>query len=88
MFVYSSAAFDPVDPAHYQRLFRIMDTVGAKTLSQSDRYVDEKVGSFSANYVAPQGQRLRRGIPVVGVIALAVFAVFWVGPWVLGVLGR
>jgi hypothetical protein len=79
MFVYSNAAFRTGDPALYARLFRIMDTVGAKTLTQTDRYVDERVGDFTANVVAPQGARLKRrvsvGAVVVGVLVLVVW--FW-----------
>lgn len=80
MFVYSSAKFDPTSPALYQRLFRIVDTVGAKTLSQTDRYVDERIGTFTANIVAPQGQRLKKGVPVAAIVITAVFVIIWALP--------
>jgi hypothetical protein len=83
MFVYSSAAFRTGDAALYARLFRIIDTVGAKTLTQTDRYVDERVGDVSANVVAPQGARLKRSVSVGAVILGIVF----VGMWLWGVLG-
>jgi hypothetical protein len=78
MLVYSARPFPLADAATYQRLLRIVSTVGAKTLSQTDRYVDERIGEFSANIVAPQGQRLRRGVSVLGIVLLAGFAVVWV----------
>lgn len=78
MLVYSARPFPLADAATYQRLLRIVSTVGAKTLSQTDRYVDERIGAFSANIVAPQGQRLRRGFSVLGVVLLAVFVLTWV----------
>jgi hypothetical protein len=86
MFVYSSSAFDLRQPAIHQRLLGIVDTVGAKTLSQTDRYSDERVGDFAANIVAPQGQRLKRGVSVGAIIALVVFAGIWLWPFFGGVL--
>lgn len=83
MFVYSSVRLDPLSPATYQRMFRIVDTVGAKTLSQTDRYVDERVGSFASNIVAPQGRRLKRGVSVFSIVFGAVFVLIWLVPQVL-----
>ncbi len=78
MLVYSARPFPLADAATYQRLLRIVSTVGAKTLSQTDRYVDERIGAFSANIVAPQGQRLRRGVSVLGIVFLVGFALVWI----------
>jgi hypothetical protein len=80
MFVYSAAAFDLRQPAVHQRLLRIVETVGAKTLTQTDRYSDERVGDFAANVVAPQGQRLKRGVSVGAIIIGVIVAAFWIGP--------
>jgi hypothetical protein len=83
MFVYSNTAFRTGDAGLYARLFRIIDTVGAKALAQTDRYVDERVGDFAADVVAPQGARLKRSVSVGAVIIGVVFAAMWL--W--GVLG-
>jgi hypothetical protein len=83
MFVYSATPFPSANPGVYQRLFHIVDTVGAKTLSQTDRYVDEKVGSFDANFIAPQGRRLKRGFSVGAVIFIVAFLVIWGLPQIL-----
>ena len=80
MFVYSSAVLDLRQPAVHQRLLGIVDTVGAKTLTQTDRYTDERVGNPAANVVAPQGQRLKRGLSVGAIILVVVFAAFWAWP--------
>jgi hypothetical protein len=77
MFVYSSTPFRTGDATLYARLFRIIDTVGAKTLAQTDRYVDERVGDFAANVVAPQGARLKRGVSVGAIVIVVVVAAFW-----------
>lgn len=77
LFVYSGRHFPLADAATYQRLLRIVSTVGAKALSQTDRYVDERIGDFNANLVAPSGQRLRRGVNWVSIGIVAVFAVIW-----------
>jgi hypothetical protein len=87
MFVYSARAFDPTQPALHQRLLRIVDTVGAKTLSQTDRYTDERVGDFAANIVAPQGQRLKRGVSVGAIIVVVVVAAFWFVPLAFDMFG-
>ena len=83
MFVYSPEPFDLQSPTVHQRLRAIVDTVGAKTLSQTDRYVDERIGEFAPNLVAPQGQRLKRRFPigvVIGVAVVVAYAVFWLIP--------
>ena len=87
MFVYSSRALDLTQPAVHARLLGIVDTVGAKTLTQTERYTDERVGDATVNLVAPQGQRLRRGVSVGAIIAISVFAVLWLWPFFAGVIG-
>ena len=77
MFVYANVPFQTGDANMYARLFRIIDTVGAKTLTQTDRYVDERVGNFAANIVAPQGARLKRRVSVGAVIVGVVVVCFW-----------
>ncbi len=79
MFVYSRTPFRPLEPGVYQRLLRIVDTIGAKTLSQTDRYRDERVGDFQANIVAQPGRRLKRRIPAVAIVVtlLVVGYHFW-----------
>ena len=87
MFVYSAAAFDMQQPWVYERLLRIAFTVGAKTLTQTDHYADERVSDArAANIVAPQGQRLKRGIPVIAVIVVIVAAGLWVLPSLIGII--
>lgn len=86
MFVYSGTRLDLGQPAVHQRLLRIVDTVGAKTLTQTDRYQDERVPTFAANAVAPQGQRLRRGVSIGAIVTVAVFAVLWIGPLLFDLL--
>jgi hypothetical protein len=88
MLVYSSVAFRTGDANMYARLFRIIDTVGAKTLTQTDRYVDERVGTFAANFVAPAGARLKRRVSIASVIVAVVVGGFWVWGIVGDVLGR
>ena len=87
MFVYSARPFLSVDPAVYQRLFRIVDTVGEKTLSQSDRYVDDRIGEFAPNLVAPQGRRLKRGSSVGIVLVIIVIVAVVVLPQLIGAIG-
>jgi hypothetical protein len=80
MFVYSASPFDMSTGHIYERLFGIVDTVGAKTLHQTDRYADERVANFTANVVAPQGARLKRGVPVAAIVIGAIVLGFWLVP--------
>jgi hypothetical protein len=87
MFVYSSQLLSAATKPHvFERMARIADTVGAKTLSQTDRYSDERVGDPLANIVAPQGRRLKRGIPVITVIITVVIVGFWLTRAILDVM--
>ena len=77
MFVYSNKPLNLADPATMNHLFRIVDTVGAKTLGQTERYSDDRVSSAGADMVAPQGRRLRQGVPIAGIVVIVAFAAFW-----------
>ena len=72
MFVYSARPFDMMQPYVHHRLLSIVETVGAKTLRQTARYSDERIGNFAANVVAPPGQRLKRKFPVWAIVMLVV----------------
>jgi hypothetical protein len=76
-FAYSSRPLDMLQPATYGRLFRIIDTVGAKAVGQTERYRDDRMpDALAANLVAPAGRTLRRRWSVGGVIAIALLAGF------------
>jgi hypothetical protein len=83
MFVYTGGAINPIDAPLLHRLLLIVDTVGAKTLKQSARYADERVGDAKINAVAPQGRRLRRRTSLVVLIFVVVWALGWLLPHVL-----
>ncbi|MEP6482092.1 MAG: hypothetical protein ABJA94_08815 [Rhodoglobus sp.] len=65
LFVYSSVDFDGASLEDYQRYFRIIEVVGAKTLRQTDRYEDDRLQQASVpaaeRVVAADGRRLRNG---------------------------
>ena len=84
LFVYSPRPFDPLSRAGYERLFRIADTVGAKTLDQTDRYADDRPGSYPGHSVAMPGRRLTVAFPTVAVL-LASLGLVW---WVVSVVGE
>jgi hypothetical protein len=88
MFVYSASPIDPVDPRVLDRYFRIIDTVGSKTLNQTARYADERIGDPAVNIVAPQGQRLRGRVPIIAVVVIVVWAASFFLPQLLSMLMR
>jgi hypothetical protein len=77
MFIYSPHQFPPLSVPNYQRLFTIVQTVGSKTVSQTENYHDDRVGSAAANIVAPEGQRLRHGTSIGALVIVGVFVLFW-----------
>ena len=75
LFAYSSRPLDMAKPAVHQRVREFVDTLGAKAVTQTDNYADDRAGgraAFAANIVAPQGARLRRGVPVAAIITAVV----------------
>jgi hypothetical protein len=78
MFLYSNKPLNLADAATMNHLFRIVDTVGAKTLGQTERYSDDRIGSAGADMVAPQGRRLRHGVPIAGIVVIAAISAFWI----------
>lgn len=93
LFVYSSTPIDTTVPAQIGRMFQIVDTVGAKTLSQSDNYADDRMPhaplshdqaaplagpDASRNLIAPQGRRLRTRVSWVSIAVFVVVAFVWV----------
>ena len=77
MFIYSPHAFAPLDAQNYARLFNIVHSVGTKTVSQTANYHDDRIGSATANIVAPQGQRLRHGTSIGALVIGGAIAAFW-----------
>jgi hypothetical protein len=92
LFAYSAVPFDMMNPAVLERMFRIIDTVGAKTLSQSQSYRDERMlpagasGALSDpafgpdptnNLVAPRGRRLAKSVNWVTILIGAALVAGW-----------
>jgi len=71
LFIYSNG-FDITNPDVLERLFKIIDTVGQKTLSQTENYSDARVGVGSVDSVSTGGARLKKRILPVGIIIFLV----------------
>lgn len=72
MFLYRKGGLDTAHPATLQRVFRIIDTVGAKAQRRTERYADERIGDRDVDLVASQGLRLRRDYRAVVIITAVV----------------
>ena len=85
LFIYSNAPFTALGAEVYERVFRIIELVGAKAVKQSTNYADERVGDRSMNVIAPPGRRLRRnrpltilrGLLLLACLGAAVVAIFY-----------
>ncbi len=89
MFFYSSKPLDMSDAPTVNHLFRIVDTVGMKTVSQTERYTDDRVAAPGPagsviSVIAPQGRRLKTRWPVIGTILGVLIFAYWVGSFVYG----
>lgn len=89
IFFYANGQLDLSTPEILSQFFRIVQTVGKRIISQSSRYADSRLQSpaeaqssmgsrLAVDMVAPQGQRLERGISwgalsfMVGIILLCL----------------
>jgi hypothetical protein len=63
MFVYAMKPFDSMDVHTYQRLFRIIETVGARAGRRSTGYRDDQYSSLQAAAAKPRGSRMRAQVP-------------------------
>jgi hypothetical protein len=90
MFLYSSKPLDLSNAPTINHLFKIVDTVGTKTVSQTERYSDDRIATpgattgTSLNLVAPQGRRLKTRWPVLGTIISVLVFGYWVASFVYG----
>lgn len=67
LFIYSNR-FDLTSSVTLDRIFKIIETVGAKTLSQTDYYTDERIGNRASDIVSVSGSRLKKQFVSVGVV--------------------
>lgn len=81
LFVYGKE-FNFYDATTWQRIMAIIMTIGAKTISQTDYYADERIGNRALDEVADGGRRLRRGVPW-SVVAVAIFGLIMAGAQLL-----
>ncbi len=89
MFLYSSVPLSIGNAAALRQVFDVVNAVGTKTLSQTERYADANMGNesvplahgaplqsrMSVNAVASQGRRLQKGFPLAAIIVPAVVVV-------------
>ena len=74
MFVYAMKPFDSMDVHTYERLFRIIETVGARAVRRSTGYRDDQYSSPKAAAAKPRGSRMPVQIPRrFALLGLAVF---------------
>ncbi|MEV8254821.1 hypothetical protein AB0O95_12750 [Rhodoglobus sp. NPDC076762] len=102
LFLYHFGGFDLSDPSILTKLFRIIDTVGAKMLRRTDRYADPRTSfatptalearassgfdRMATNHVAPDGARLKRGMSPPVKIAVWVVSIVLGSAVVFGVV--
>jgi len=79
LYIYSNHPFNLTNQAELERIFRIIDTVGVKTVIHTEHYVDEAVGSSASNIVADPGRRLKTRIPwlVIMIFVIIVLLIVW-----------
>ena len=78
LYIYSNSVFNLQDQKTLERIFRIIYLVGGKTLSQTDKYADERVGNRLSNTIAEPGRRLKTKIPPIIKIFIIIFILMFV----------
>lgn len=73
MFVYAMEPFDSTDPAIYERLFRIVETVGRRATRRATTYHDDQYSSPQAAAAKPAGRRMPMKIPRKFVMLIVAF---------------
>lgn len=59
LYIYSDNPFNLTNKIQLKRIFKIIDTVGTKAVSQTDQYSDERTGDLTDKIVAEGGRRLK-----------------------------
>ncbi|MEO7349907.1 MAG: hypothetical protein ABIW32_08645 [Terrimesophilobacter sp.] len=86
MFLYTSGPLNIGNDAALRQVFDLVDAVGTKTLSQTERYADANVVEhdippasrtplptrMSVNAVASPGRRLKRAVPIGAIVVPTV----------------
>lgn len=88
LFIYSRAPFNLIDQSVIERLCKLIDVVSKKTLNQTEHYADEKVGARQENIIAPEGRRLKIGLPKQIIIIIVIFVAFNVLSVILNLFSR
>lgn len=80
VFFYQKAGYSDTvtgSPAeYYERISQIIGVIGAKMDRQTDYYADERVGDRTVDVVAPEGQRLKRGVSTAVIIFAIIYVMF------------
>lgn len=74
LFVYSHKPWDLLRPETHVRLAEIVQTVARKTVRQTERYADPRVGDSRINAVGAGGRRLVRGTSIIVIVS----TIYWV----------
>lgn len=77
LYIYSSKQLDLLNPLLLEKLFQIIGTVGAKTISQTASYTDERVAeSAQGTTIAEPGRRLKPSYTST-VIIITIIVIFY-----------
>lgn len=89
IYAQSGGAQDVFTNPHFAyKILNIIHNVGMKLHRQTDYYADETVPDRSANVVAHQGRRLKRGMSWIAIIVIIVVILFNVIPFIIGAIQR
>lgn len=84
LYIYSPNRFNMLDEQVMARLLTIVAVVGKKVINRTDYYADQRVGDRQADQVAKAGRRLKRGVPILAIVIIAIWIASVVLPMVFG----
>jgi hypothetical protein len=77
LYIYSKIPFNMLDESILKRIFKIIDTVGTKIISQTKQYADERVENRMVNVVSEPGRRLKRQVSWVAIAVLVAIFIYF-----------
>lgn len=74
---YSSKHFDLESEAEISKLLSVLDKISSELIDQTDYYADERSAHRAADTVAAPGRRLKTKLPVIVIVLIIIYIVYF-----------
>ena len=77
LYIYSVQPFNMSNRGSLERIFKIINTIGSKIVSQTNRHSDEGLDSQKSDFVKDDKRRLKKGISIATIIVMVIYAIYF-----------